>query len=1061
MAKFFIDRPIFAVALSLIIVFAGLIAGFSLPIAQYPTITKPQIQVSTTYIGANATTVEESIAQGIEQKVNGVESMRDMRSTSTNTGGYTLNVTFNLEKNGDIASVEVQNRVDQAKASLPSEVSGYGVTTTKMSSQTIMYFALTSSGGTYDGMFLKTYGASNVVDPVKRVKGVSSISEYGPEYSMRVELKPDMMAQLGITAAEVATAIRNQNVQAPVGSIGSKPTTGDQEFKYSASAQGRLKRPEEFANIIVRSANGETLRLKEIATIHEGQRMDTPSSLLLDQGKGGESVIYPVSLTTDANALETVSEIRKVLADAETRFPPDMKLVIASDKTQFVRESLEKVAHTFIEALILVFLVVYLFLGNFRATLVPMLAVPVSLIGTFAAFVLLGFSINTLSMFAMILAIGLVVDDAIVVVEAVEHHIQDTGLSPKEATYRAMKEVSGPVVAIACVLAAVFVPISFMSGSTGQLYKQFALTISVSMALSAIVALSLTPALCAKLLKPQSAATSEAANKGFIGRLIYRFNVWYANTLAKYTDKVAQCIRYSRLMMCGLLVLVILAGLFFKITPTGYVPEEDQGMFLVSYNLPEGASSNRGTQAMLKFSQELAKFPGVKYVMPVNGFDVLSMAPKSSAGIIPVMMEEYDKRSTSTFDLIKRTYGLAAQTPGMNIMAFNEPALPGLSSTGSISMYIMNLGGDDVNQMNHYAHQFLAKANQRPEIGVAYTTFNTDTPGYKFTINREKAEALHVPVASVFTTLQTFLGGSEVNDFNNFGRTWKVVMQAQPEFRDDIKNMRFFYVKNNQNEMVPLDSLVSVESDMTVPSVTRFNGASAFKIAGSPADGYSTGQAMMALEEVAQEVLPTTYTYEWTDQSRDEREAGNQAYGLYAISLVFVFLVLCALYESWTIPMAVMLSVPPAALGCLASQYFRGQQNDIYMQVAMIMLIGLAAKNAILIVEYAKLNLEKGQDVVTAAINAAHLRLRPILMTSFAFILGCLPLAVSTGPGAGSRISMGNAVVGGMTFNTFVGIFLIPVLFVVIERIFDRNKKNGREDEQVSENAAAVKNGAG
>ena len=1048
MAKFFIDRPIFAVALSLIIVIAGLIAGFSLPIAQYPPITKPQIQVSTTYVGANATTVEESIAQGIEQKVNGVENMRDMRSTSTNTGGYTLHVTFNLEKNGDIASVEVQNRVDQAKATLPAEVAGFGVTTAKMSSQTIMFFALTSPGGTYDGMFLKTYGASNVVDPVKRVKGVSTVSEYGPEYSMRVELKPDLMAQLGITAAEVAAAIKNQNVQAPVGSIGSKPTTGDQEFKYSASAQGRLKRPEEFGNIIVRSSQGETLRLKEIANIYEGQRMDTPTSLLLDQGKGGEAVVYPVSLTTDANALETVSEIRKVLADAETRFPPDMKLVIASDKTQFVRESLYKVAHTFAEALVLVLLVVYLFLGNFRATLVPMLAVPVSLIGTFGAFVLLGFSINTLSMFAMILAIGLVVDDAIVVVEAVEHHIQDTGLSPKEATYRAMKEVSGPVVAIACVLAAVFVPISFMSGSTGQLYKQFALTISVSMALSAVVALSLTPALCAKLLKPRSAA-GQKEGEGWIGRLIYRFNVWYADTLAKYTDKVKECIRYSKLMICGLLVLVILAGLFFKITPTGYVPEEDQGMFLISYNLPEGASSNRGTQAMLKFSQELSKFSGIKYVLPVNGFDILSMAPKSSAGIIPVMMEEYDKRSASTFDLIKQTYALAAQTPEMNVMAFNEPALPGLSSTGSLSMYIMNLGGDDVNQMNRYAQQFLAKANQRPEIGVAYTTFNTDTPGYRFTINREKAEALNVPVAGVFTTLQTFLGGSEVNDFNNFGRTWKVVMQAQPEFRDDINNMRFFYVKSNNNAMVPLDSLVTVESEMTVPSVTRFNGASAFKIAGSPADGYSTGQAMAALEEVAREVLSTTYTYVWTDQSRDEREAGNQAYGLYAISLIFVFLVLCALYESWTIPMAVMFSVPPAVLGCLASQYFRGQQNDIYMQVAMIMLIGLTAKNAILIVEYAKLNLEKGEDVVTAAVNAAHLRLRPILMTSFAFILGCLPLAVATGPGAGARVSMGNAVVGGMTFSTFVGIFLIPVLFVVIERLFTRNKKQEGKDAQL------------
>lgn len=1036
MAKFFIDRPIFAIALSLIIVFAGLISGFNLPIAQYPNITKPQVQVETTYVGADASTVEESIAQAIEQKVNGVENMRDMRSTSTNTGSYTLNVLFNLEKNGDIASVEVQNRVDQAKASLPSEVTGYGVTTAKQSSQTIMYLALTSPGGTYDSMFLKAYGSTNVVDPIKRVKGVSSVSEYGPEYSMRVELKPDLMAKEGITVAEVQSAIKTQNIQAPVGSIGSRPTKDDQEFKYSASAQGRLKTPAEFGNIIVRASGGNILKLKDIADIYEGPRMDTPLSYLLEHGKGGQSVVYPISLTTDANALDAVAEIKKVVADAETRFPPDMKLIIASDKTQFVKESLEKVAHTFVEALVLVLLVVYLFLGNLRATLVPMLAVPVSLIGTFAVFQILGFSINTLSLFAMILAIGLVVDDAIVVVEAVEHHIQDTGLSPKEATYRAMKEVSGPVVAIACVLAAVFVPISFMSGSTGQLYKQFALTISVSMALSALVALSLTPALCAKLLKPQHAVTSAEASKGLVGKIIYRFNVWYNNTLDKYTKGVRRCIAHSKLVMIGLVLICALTAVFFKITPTGYVPEEDQGMLLVSYSLQEGASANRGIQAMARLAEDVAKIDGVKYTIAVNGFDVLSMAPKSSAGILPVMMEEYDQRTNTVSNAVRQVYALAAKHPEMNIMAFPEPALPGLSSTGSLSMYIMNLGGDDIAVMDKYAKQFVAKANQRPEIGVAYTTFNTDTPGYKFHVDREKAESLNVPVSSVFTTLQAFLGGSEVNDFNNFGRTWKVVLQAQPQYRDDVKNMRFFFVQSSDGKMVPLDTLVTSEPDMTVPSISRFNGASAFKIAGSPAEGYSTGQAMAALEEVAKEVLPTTYTYEWVDQSRDEREAGNQAYMLYAISLVFVFLVLCALYESWTIPIAVLFSVPPAVLGCLASQYFRGQQNDIYMQVAMIMLIGLAAKNAILIVEYAKMYLESGKDPVTAAVDAAHLRLRPILMTSFAFILGCLPLAIATGPGAGARVSMGNAVVGGMTFNTFVGIFLIPVLFVVIEKIF-------------------------
>ena len=1040
MAKFFIDRPIFAIALSLMIVFAGLIAGFSLPIAQYPNITKPQIEVETTYTGANSTTVEESIAQTIEQKVNGVENMRDMRSTSTNTGSYVLDVYFNLEKNADIAAVEVQNRVDQASSSMPSEVTSYGITTTKKSAETIMYLCLVSPDNTYDAMFMKTYGSSNVVDPLKRVKGVSSVTEYGPEYAMRVEVKPDLMAQLGLDASDVKTAIENQNVQKPVGSIGSKPTTADQEFKYSANAQGRLKTPEEFGNIIVRVSDGQVLKLKDIANIYEGSRYDTSSALFMEKDKTGSAVMYGISLTTDANAIESVAEIRKVLEDAETRFPPDMKLVIAQDKTDFVKESLVNVAHTFFEALILVGLVVYIFMGSFRATLIPMLAVPVSLIGTLAAFVLLDFSINTLSMFAMVLAIGLVVDDAIVVVESVEHHIQDTGLSPKEATYRSMREVAGPVVAIACVRSAVFVPIAFMSGSTGQLYRQFALTIAVSVMLSMLVALSLTPALCPKLLKSEASA-AEKEGKGIIGKIVHAFNVWFAGTLEKYTSQVGKCLRYTKMMMCGLLVIIILAGLLFKITPTGYVPEEDQSMFLISYNLPEGASSNRGMRQMEDFGEKVSKFPGVKYVMPVNGYDILSNASKASAGLIPVILEDFKDRSVSVDDLLKKTYALAAETPEMDVKAFNLAALPGLSDTGSLSMYVMNLGGDTVSQMNEYAQQFVQKANQRPEIGMAYTTFNTDTPGYKFNVNREKAEMLNVPVANVLTALQTFLGGSEVNDINSFGRTWKVVVQARPEYRDDVNNLRFFYVRSNNGEMVPLDTLVSIEPEMTVPSVSRFNGASAFKIAGNPADGYSTGQAMDALAEVAKEVLPSTYSYAWTDQSRDEIESGGQSYKLYAISLVFVFLVLCALYESWTVPIAVLLSIPPAIMGCLAAQYLRGQQNDIYMQIAMIMLIGLAASNAILIVEYGKLNMENGQDPVTAAVNAAHLRLRPILMTAFTFILGTVPLAIATGAGAGSRVSMGNAAVGGMTVATLVGLFMIPSLFVVVERVFGKGEK--------------------
>ena len=1029
MSRFFIDRPVFAIVLAILITMLGTIAGFTLPIAQYPNITKPQVEVSTTYVGANASTVEEAVATAIEQKVNGVENMMDMRSTSTNNGGYALNVYFNLDKNSDIAAVEVQNRVAQASSSLPSEATDYGVTTAKKNSQAIMYFTLSSPNKTYDAMFLKTYAMTNFIDAVQRVKGVSQVDSYGPEYAMRIWLHPDKMAQLGITASDVSTAIKAQNIQAPVGAIGSRPTAAEQEFQYSASAQGRLTTEEQFGNIIVRSTNGQNLKLKDIATIGEGSRSDNIVSYL----DGGDTVVFPVYLTTEANALASVAKIKAELADAETRFPPDMKIGILQDNTIFVRESLTKVAHTFGEALLLVMFVVYLFMGNWRATVIPLLAVPVSLVGTFGAFVFMGFSINTVSMFAMILAIGLVVDDAIVVVEAVEHHIQDTGLSPREATYRAMREVSGPVVAIAFILAAVFIPIAFTGGTTGMLYKQFSLTIAVSMALSAVIALTLTPALCALLLKPRA---EEQAKKGFLGKIVYGFNQWFVRLLNKYVANVEKCIRHIKLMLIGLVIMVVLIGAIATHLPSGYVPDEDQGNFMISFNLPEAASSNRGIYAMEKVAKQLRTLPGVAHVSAISGIDILTQAPKSSAGLLIVSMKPYNERTVTIQETIQKARGITANIPEMTMMAFNAPALPGVSSTGSLNMYIMNLAGDSVDTMNTYAKQFVAKANKRPEIGVAYTTFNTDTPAYNFEVNRAKAESLGVPVGSVYIALQTFLGGSEVNDFNRFGRTWKVVMQADAEFRKNVNDMRFFYVKSSAGEMVPLDTLVSYKSISSVPSVTRFNGVSAFKIAGSPAAGYSSGQAMKALQEVAAEVLPTTYTYQWVDQSRDELDAGNSSNKILAISLILVFLCLAALYESWSVPLAILLSVPSAILGCLLSQYLRGQENDIYMQIGLITLIGLAAKNAILIVEYAKMNKEAGEPIIKSAIDAAKLRLRPILMTSFAFILGCVPLAIATGPGAGARVSLGNAVVGGMTFATAVGVFLIPVLYVVIEKLF-------------------------
>lgn len=1037
MARFFIDRPVFAIVLAIIITLLGAIAGFSLPIAQYPNITKPRISVNTNYVGASADIVEKAVAQTIEQKVSGVENMLNMSSVSTSSGEYKLNVEFNLEKNADIASVEVQNRVSQATSSLPSEVSGYGVTTAKESAETIMYFGLYSPKNTYDAMFLRTYADANFLDAVKRVKGVSTVGEYGPEYAVRIWLNPEKMAQLGVTVTDVSNAIKTQNIQAAVGSIGNRPTVDKQERTYSASAQGRLNTPEEFGNVIIRSNNGDNLKLKDIATIKEGPRND----LIVSKLNGGDSVVFPVSLTSDANAIETVKNIREVLKDAESRLPDDMKLVVIQDNTQFITESLEKVAHTFVEALILVILVVFMFLGSWRATLIPILAVPVSLVGTFASFVILGFTINTLTAFAMILAIGLVVDDAIVVVEAVEHHIQENGMSPKEATYRAMNEVSGPVVAIAFVLSAVFIPVAFTGGTVGELYKQFAITISVSMMLSAIVALSLTPALCSLIL-----VKKEEAPKGFIGKAVKAFDEWFARTLAKYVKNVEGCIRKSKLILTCLVVVVICIGFLAKVTPTGFVPNEDQGMTAVSIALPEGASSNRTQKIMAGLSQNMRKLPGVKNVMEVSGIDILSMGQKANAGLAIVSMEDYSKRSNSVQDIIPMIFGMGAQIPDATVMAFQPPSLPGASSTGTLSLYLMNLGGEDVNTMGERANEFLAACRKRPEIGMLYTTLNTNTPMYQFEVDREKAQSMNVPVSTVYSALQAFLGGNEINDINNFGRTWKVVMQADEKYRTSVEDMRYFFVRSNDGKSIPLNTLVKPSPKNSSVVMTRFNGASAIKISGDPASGYSSGQAMAAIEEVAKQVLPNTYTYEWTGQSLDEIEAGSRSTQIFIISLIFVFLCLAALYESWTIPLAVLLSVPSAVFGCFLVQYARGLQNDVYMQIGLITLIGLAAKNAILIVEYAKMNMEQGMDVVHAAVEAAHVRLRPILMTSFAFILGCLPLAIATGPGAGARVSMGNAVVGGMTIATLFGIFLIPVLFVVVERFFSRKKKGTAED---------------
>ena len=1044
MAKFFIDRPIFAIVLSIVIVLVGSISAFNLPIAQYPQITPPQVSVSGSYTGANAEVVEQTMAQLIELQVNGTEDMVSMQSTSSDAGSYSLTAKFDLSKNADMATVQTQNRVAQANASLPLEVTTAGITTRKVSPDNSLVFTLSSPNGSYDSTFLKNYGSIYLVEDLKRIKGVGNIMEYGADYGMRIWLQPDKMAQLGLTGNDIATAISAQNVQAPAGTIGQRPSAAQQEFQYTARVQGRLTDPKEFENIIISSQDNNFIRLKDVARVEMGGKDYGFQSFL----NGGAAAAFAVQLTTDANALDTITKVQEALEVASKKFPSDVTYYSVVDNTKFVRESMKEVAKTFAEALILVLLVVFLFLQSWRATLIPMLAIPVSLIGTFGAFMLMGFSINTLTLFAMVLAIGLVVDDAIIVIEAVEYHMRYNGLSPKEATKLAMSEVSGPVVAIAFVLASVFIPVAFFGGTTGVLYKQFALTIAVSMALSAIVALSLTPALCALVLKPHD----PNAHSGILEKFFNKFNDVFEATVERYGRGLGKLIKRSALGIVFLVILLLITGKLFQVVPSSFVPAEDQGYYISSISLPEAASAGRTAIAAKKIAEDMRAQPGVLDAIVIQGYDILAGAAKANSAIIFTKLAPWDERNEKGLDVqsqVSKTMANSAHTPEAKITSFNAPSLPGIGTVGGFTMMIEDKGGNTIEQMDKVSKDFMAAARQRPEIGMIYSTFSIDTPGYRFDVDREKAEQLGVPVKDVFTALQTFLGGVQVNDFNRFGRTYKVVMQADEKFRNDVEGTRFFFVRSSAGVMVPLNTLLKPQVITAPSAIKRFNGYRAIQVGGNPSPNYSSGQALAALEEVASQTLPSDFSYEWADQSREEKISAGRAPFVFGFALLFVFLCLAALYESFGIPFAVLLSVPTGIFGAFLFQYVRNLQNDVYMQIGMVMLIGLAAKNAILIVEYAKVRVDKGMDPVSAAIEAAKLRLRPIIMTSLAFIIGCLPLVIATGAGAGARNSMGTAVVGGMLMATTLGIFLIPVLFVLIEQGVGSLKKHKQHTKEL------------
>lgn len=1045
MAKFFIEHPVFACVISIIIALVGSISAVSLPVAQYPQISNPRISVSTNYVGANAEVVEQTVAQAIEKEVNGVDNMVDMRSTSDNDGNYTLDIKFDLGTDDDMDMVKVQNRVAQANASLPSEVTSYGVTTSKQAEETIMYFSLLSPNGTYDELFLKNYGTTQFVDALKRVDGVSEVNEYGPDLSLRVWLDPMKMAQNGLTAADVKSAITSQNIQAPVGSIGARPTENDQEFQYSARLQGRLKTEEEFGNIVLKNNNGQLLHLRDSARVEYGKRSDGVVGRL----DGIPAMQYAIQLNSDANSLESVAAIKKVLEEAEKNFPPDMKIEIVQDNTEYVKESLKEVGVTFIETLLLVVLITWIFLQSWRATLIPVLAIPVSLLGTFTSFYIFGFTINTLTLFALVLAIGIVVDDAIVVVEAVEYNVDEMGMSPKEATFAAMRSVSGAIVATAFVLLAVFLPVSFMGGATGVLYKQFALTIVVALSLSAVVAMSLSPAVSALVIKPKKDLKKAT---GPIGKLFDVFNRALEWATEKYVGLSKKLLSHYKVGLAGMLVVFCLIGFFFKMIPTAYVPDEDQSFMLVSASLPAAASTNRSMAFTESFGAKIAEIPGVRHVMQIIGIDILSSTRQPNGVLIPVKLNDIGdregKNGQSVQEIINKVAALGADAPEATVRAFNMAVLPGMSNTGNLSLYIMDTVGKDTSEMTQDVNKLLGLINQRPEVGMAYTTFSNNTPSIEFHLDREKAESLNIPVSNVTTALQANLGGSEVNDFNLLGKTWKVVIQADKKYRADTKQLSNIFVKNTSGDLIPLSAVVTSQEIQAPPVITRFNNARGAKIAGSPATGYSTGDAMSAIDEVLKQNLPSGYTYEWVDQSRDERDAGSSSYMIFAVSLIFVYLCLSALYESWSLPLGIIFGVPTAVMGCVGFQYLRGLSADIYMQIGMIVLIGLSAKNSILIVEYAKMRVDNGRAILPALIDTVKVRLRPILMTAFSTVIGAVPLAWASGAGSGSRISIGTAIIGGMMSSTLLSIFLVPVLFLVIEMIFHPDIPVGSVDDE-------------
>jgi HAE1 family hydrophobic/amphiphilic exporter-1 len=1031
MSKFFIGRPIVAMVIAILMVLIGVVAMVSLPVAQFPNIADPQIQVQASYPGADAVTVDQSVATPIEQQMSGVDNMEYMYSLNANNGSMKLTVDFNIKTDPNTDQILTQMRQGQANSQLPSAVINQGVTVQKSTASPLIMFSLFSPNNTYDGIFLANYSYININDAMTRIGGIASVSVFGAgQYALRVWVRPDRLAQMGITVPEIINAIQAQNNVNPAGQIGGDPVPQGQEYTYAVRSQGRLQTAEQFGEIVLRAdPGGAIVRVKDVARIELGAQNYTMKARL----NGKPAALIALYQLPDSNAVQAAADARALMAQMKQNFPPDMDYVVSLDTTLAVTEGMKEIEHTLFEAIVLVIIVVFIFLQGWRATLIPLLAVPVSLVGTFMLFPLFGFSINTLSLFGLVLAIGLVVDDAIVVVEIVEHHIEQ-GLTPKEAALKGMEEVSGPVVAIAIILSAVFVPTAFIPGITGRLYQQFAVTIAVSVVISAFNALTLSPALSALLLRPKK------KGKGLLQKFFDGFNRVFGRATDGYVGVCRFLIHKSALAMILLAGAAVCAGLLGKKIPTSFLPDEDQGYVFAGVQLPDAASLQRTDDVVRQAEEVLKKTPGIKYYTSVLGYSMLSGVNNTYSAFFFITFEEWSKRKQpdEQYAAIKQHLNAEfAKIPGAVGFAFPPPAIPGVGASGGVTFVLEDRTGQGLDFLAPNLQKFLAAAQKRPELQGVFTTALLSVPQVYVNVNQDQVLQQGVRLQDVYQTMQCFMGGAFVNYFNRFGRQWQVYVQAEGDYRTRAENLGQFYVLNTSSNMVPLAAVTSITNTLGPEFTLRYNLHEGAQINASARPPYSSAQAMKAMEEVFAETMPEGMGYDYLGMSFQEKIAqeGVSPMVIFGFSLLCVFLILAAQYESWSLPFSVLLGTPVAVFGAFAGMMVGHYENNVYAQIGLVMLIGLAAKNAILIVEFAKMGYDQGKPLLDAALEGAKLRLRPILMTSFAFILGCVPLARASGAGALSRQVMGFTVIGGMLAASFIAIFLIPVAFYVVEKL--------------------------